>query len=200
MPLKKRRKHRLPIMEVNIVTMMDMITTLLFFLILMGFSHYFILPANPLKASDRAKELDKPIFTLSVTAKAQKEVLILLGPIKGLGAQYLNELNQFLNKEFQGDEDIGFLKILKENEWGLYKNKIREILKIIKRSFPNEKQVVVAFADKIKYQQMIDLISWVRGEEVKLKQSLRIIMEENMGNKTDLFPEIILSEWKESIK
>jgi len=113
---KKIRKHPLPDAEVNVIPLMDILTTLLFFLIIVSsMANFSILKGSglPPVSSDNAPGKKKPVFTLQVVIKSSKFALVWLGPIKGLKSTNVSVLSRHLSRKFVGNPTSGFLIRLK---------------------------------------------------------------------------------------
>src|SRR3954470_21049184 len=74
----------LPPEELNIVSLMDILTTMLFFLILFAsFSNFAVLKGSSLVSSSTPGD-PKPVFTLKVHMRSDKSYEIWLGPTTGI--------------------------------------------------------------------------------------------------------------------
>lgn len=203
MSLKRNRvfKHQLPKGELNVVSLMDILTTLLFFLLLAAsFTRLAALDAsgfisNKSFAQEEAKK--KPVFTLEVIVHDPKSATIWLGPLTGLSAAHEPDLNRYLALQFKGDANAGFTRKLEANDPHALVSLIQQALIPIKKSFPGETTAVVAFTDRVPYQQMVDSIAGVKslGES---REGVKVSNAIGMPESTKvLFPEIVISEWGE---
>jgi hypothetical protein len=202
MSLKRAYRKKLPFSgEINVVSLMDILTTLLFFLLLSvsfqqlssldtsGFLSNKLIVDNPDK---------KPVFTLEVILHSPTKASIWLGPLKGLHVMAQDQLIETLRASYTGgDGSEGFVRKVDGKDLPELLSKIQEDLIPIKRSFPEELAAVVAFTDGIKYQEMVDAVTAVRGigpkqEGFELRNSI------GQREKTKiLFPNLVISEWVE---
>jgi biopolymer transport protein ExbD len=156
---KRKKKHALPIVEINVVSLMDIITTLLFFLILIiSFTNYSIIKGSALSLGKMTEEKPKPTFSLRITVKNRKSARILIGPTKDLTVVNKNSLNSYLSSYFSGSPTKGFTKIVASSNEDAFQQRIQRILIRLKRGFPHETKAILAFADPVHYQRTIDLI------------------------------------------
>lgn len=198
--LLKKRKHKLklPIVEVNIVSLMDIITTLLFFLILiLGVTNYSILQASALSLGISSKKDNKPTFSLKVSLIHHRKAILHLGPIKGLKMIKATSFRRYMRKKFSGNPQKGYSKVLYgKNSNSLIKN-IQKSLVRMKKAFPHEMKAVAVFSDKVKYQKFIDMVGAIRtlGPASKPFPLTNLIGQKEKTKV--LFPEVIVSEWNE---
>lgn len=201
MSLKRARvfKHKLPKGELNVVSLMDILTTLLFFLLLAAsFTRLASLDASGFISnksfSDQGK---KPTFTLEVIINDAKSASVWLGPLTGLRVAHEGELNRYLGLQFHGDAASGYTRKLEANDPHALVALIQQALIPIKKSFPDELTAVVAFTDRVPYQQVVDSIAGVKSlddQHEAVHVSTAIGTSENTKV---LFPEIVISEWGE---
>jgi len=202
MSLKLSYRRKLPFSgEINVVSLMDILTTLLFFLLLSvsfqqlssldtsGFLSNKLLVDNPDK---------KPQFTLEVIFHSPQQASIWLGPLKGLRVMAQDDLVKMLQASYTGgDGSEGFLRKVDAKDLPELLARVQEGLIPIKRSFPEELSAVIAFTDGIKYQEMVDAVTAVRSMGPKA-ESFEIRNSIGQREKTKvLFPNLVISEWIE---
>jgi biopolymer transport protein ExbD len=192
---KKMRKIHLPTGELNIVSLMDVMTTLIFFIIMMaGFGDFFSIPANPLEMGTPQKE-KKPVFTLKVTVMSDQKIAVWVGPIKDLKVENKDELKELLHTSFMGNEYRGYRREITHTDNTELLKEVQKVLINLKKLFPNEMKAVVAIGGKVKYQGSVDTISTIRT----LASEAEPLLLKNLLGKEEktrvLFPEIVLSEW-----
>lgn len=193
---KSRARHGLPPAEVNVISLMDVLTTLLFFILMVSsFSKFSIMDAVPLSMG-KGSDDKKNVFALEVRIKGEKSAEIWLGPIDGLKLSQEGDFNRYLKRYFSGSSKQGYSKKL----WAKDKDKlvaeIRKYLQGIKKGFPHENRVVVSFVDQIKYQDMITTMGAVR-EIASNDQAFEIVNFIDKKEKTRvLFPQVVFSEGK----
>lgn len=201
MALKKRKvRNELPTPEMNITSLMDVLTTLIFFIVMMaGFNQTFVLQATPLTSGKPTNTEQKPVFTLKVAVLSETTARLWLGPVEGLSPVKMPELEAFLKSRFSGNSTIGFSRALVEKDSAKLLRSLQEILAKIKISFPHETKAVVAFADRVSYQTTVNVISSVRS----IPRQKPPVETVNLLGKKELtrvlFPELIISEWSEEI-
>lgn len=192
---RKMRKINLPHGELNIVSLMDVLTTLIFFIIMMaGFGDFFSIPANPLEMGIPPKE-KTPTFTLKVTAMSDNKISIWLGPVKDLKVQNQEELNELIHNSFKGSEKRGYTREITHTDNTEVLKETQKTLISLKKLFPYEMKAVVSIGSKVKYQGSVDTISKVR---TLASEEEPIVLKNALGKEEKtrvLFPEIILSEW-----
>jgi biopolymer transport protein ExbD len=201
MLLKKRAfKLHLPQGEMNVVSLMDILTTLLFFLLTMaaftrlgGLEGQGLLN-NYLTAESTDK---KPVFTLQVVFHTPQKASIWLGPIADLRPNSPEELSKSLRSTWQGDEARGFMKDVQAVDWATLLASVQKELLPVKRGFPSELGAVAAFTDAMSSQQMIDAMASLRSLPEK-EAPIDVINAVGQPERTRvLFPALILSEWVE---
>ena len=193
MLLKKKKRHGRPPVEVNIVSLMDVLTTLLFFILMaMTFSNFSILDASALISGTPEKE--KNVFALKIIIKSKKHAVIQLGPIDGLKMIRKNWFERYLSKNYSGSPQNGYFRSVKGRNITNLLSKVQQILINIKKSFPHENKVVLAFNDKIKYQNMISSMNEMRTLP-KNKKAFELTNFIGRKEKTRvLFPMVVLAE------
>lgn len=195
-PKKKRNKHSLPDEDLNITSLMDILTTLLFFILMvMSMQKFSVLESTSLTAGEESKD-NKPTFTLQVTVHSEKFANIWLGPIDKLDKKMVDKksLYSFLKRNFEGKDKEGFSRKVEGKDLNDVINKVQTNLIAIKKGFPNEMNAVLSFRDKITYQQMIDAISGIR----ELGPKREGFIYRNLANQREkskvLFPQVIIAE------
>lgn len=192
---KKKNKHRLPAVEVSVVSLMDILTTLLFFLLLFAsFTKFTIMPATSLPAPSAENEEKKPMFVLEITLRDPRNATIWLGPTAELKVVDPDSLMAFMSKRFEGNSQTGFYRKIEGSDLKSLLKTVQMNLVEIKKSFPSENKAVVAISDRINYQSMIDAVTTVRS----LSDDDQAFTLTNLLGKTErtkvLFPEVVLSE------
>lgn len=191
---KKKRKHGLPPVEVNIVSLMDILTTLLFFILMaMSFSNFSIMEAEALLAG-KPSDQKKNVFALRVVINSPRYATIQLGPIEGLKVPNKGWFYAYLNRNYSGNPKVGYFRKLYAKDINKLMSKVQNILKSIKKGFPHEHKVVVAFRDRIKYQDMIQAMNEVQTLP-DFKEAFEITTLIGTKEKTRvLFPSVVLAE------
>lgn len=197
---KKMRKINLPMGELNIVSLMDVLTTLIFFIIMMaGFGDFFSIPTNPLEMGTPPKE-KKPVFALKVTVMNEQKIAIWLGPVKDLEPQSRDELKELLSSSFVGNERRGYRREITHTDNNELLKELQKLLIKLKNHFPNEMKAAVSIGSQVKFQNSVDTISTVRtlaSEEEPLTINNALGKPEKSRI---LFPEVIISEWEDGVK
>lgn len=191
---KKRRKTNVPPAEVNITSLMDILTTLLFFILMVtSLSNFSVLDISSLVAGD-PEDKDKKVFALQVKFQGSKRAVIELGPTVGLKIVNSKRFYKFLNRNFKGNMKTGYTKIVWAKTHEEVVTKLAKFLIPIKKAFPHEHKAIVAFRDDVIYSDMIRGMGSVReipeGTE-GFKQTNFVGQEEKTRV---LFPQVILSE------
>ncbi len=189
---KKKNKHRLPEAELNITSLMDILTTLLFFILMvMSFNKLTILNGSSIKSGVASDSEDKQVFTLKVTVNNEKYAEIYLGPIDKLKKVDERALYRHLDRRFKGSKSNGYSKkVWAKNKAQLFERIQKEMLGI-KLGFPHEHKVVIAFDDKVEYQTMIDSMSALK-QYPEMYESKNLLGQSETSN--ILFPQVILAE------
>lgn len=199
MLLKKKRntfKHPLPPMEINVVSLMDILTTLLFFLLLIAtFSKLAIVPGHALSQQAAGTENSGDSFLLQVVFAKPEAAFLLLGPVQNLKAVKSSELRAYLKAQFRGNEEDGYIKKIESSSPKELIARIHLELKRLKESFPGETQAIAAFSPDFSYEMMVEALDQIRSLSPKeAKLQLKTLLGEKI--ETDiLFPEVIISEW-----
>jgi len=199
MALRKRKiKKELPAPEINITSLMDVLTTLIFFIIMMAnFNQFMVLNANPLQTGKNSETDKKPVFTLKVAIIDDRTAKLWLGPIAQLPMVNPEQNVKYLKSRFSGSVQTGFNRIIKEPSSEKLLSTLQDVLSYIKKAFPHETKAVVAFTDRIEYQLTIDVIAAVRSlSEDKTALEVVNLLGKKENTKV-LFPEIIVAEWSE---
>jgi biopolymer transport protein ExbD len=193
---KNRRKKRfeLPNGEVNVISLMDILTTMLFFLlVLASFANLSVVKSKSLVQGE-PDEKPKPTFTLEIKVLDDKKAELFLGPIDKIDVYNRKNLESYLRKRFKGNPKVGYTRTLASANPERLRNWIQKILMKIKVGFPFENKVVISFSDNIDYQNMIHTISMARsiadGED-----SIEVLSQNGrMENSRVLFPQVIVAE------
>ena len=193
---KGRRKKRFPLPqgEVNIISLMDILTTMLFFLlVLASFANLSVVKSKSLVQGEPDEE-PKPTFALEIKMVNDKTAELFLGPIEKLDVQNRKELETYLRKRFKGNPKTGYSRRIGSASNERLNDFLQKILVYIKKGFPFENKVVVSFSDTITYQEMIDTIGTVRQLSEK-EDSFEFV---NLNGRRELsrvlFPEVIVAE------
>ncbi|MGE0615226.1 MAG: biopolymer transporter ExbD [Bacteriovoracia bacterium] len=195
-PKRKRRRHELPAAEISVVSLMDVLTTLLFFLLMMsGKDNFFVVPAasNP---PGKTVEDTKPKFALQVILKDSRTAYVWLGPYGGLRVHEEGTFTAWVSQHFKGNPEDGFYRKIEATGAEELRSSIQDTLITIKQSFPEEKNAVAAFSDKVPYQEVVDIVNAVR----ELPNARALAVKRPVGGKTVstvLFPQVVVSEWNE---
>ncbi len=204
---QRMRKSQLPNGELNITSLMDILTTLIFFIVLLaGFNNFFEIPANPLSMGRSTTTQKKAAFTLEVTVEKPTVLKIWLGPINGLNITNGSRLRNFLRRNFRGNDAVGFTRIVENRNPKVALQSMQKLLIQIKKGFPNKYRAVVAFDGGISYQTMINAISAVRSYRDRSATPEPDSGTSRMPSSTTannqfaeqgiaLFPEVVISEW-----
>ena len=192
---KSRRRAALPKAEVNVVSLMDILTSLLFFLILfISFQQLTVIQATALPQGASEQDDQKPTFVLQVNFLNKKNAQIVLGPTKGLK---MVEERKFVRRmrSYRGRSQVGFLKKIRARNAKHLIQKIQKALIPIRQSFPHKNKITLAFSDQMTYQQIIDSMSGLKS----LTANQKPFLQKNLLGKTEktrvLFPEIMIMEW-----
>ncbi len=192
---KRRRKHSLPIVDVNVVPLMDILTTMLFFLVVMaGLSKFSVLFGGSDLPGIAEEQDKKPKFAMELTIPDNKQMTIRIGALNGIKVIQKDRLLKHLDEKFSGSENSGFSKTIQA--WSLKKmlSVLQTHLVKIKQSFPHEVRVSLIVSDKVDYQDIISVIAAVRG----LPGEVDAFSVETFLGKTknikELFPDVIIRE------
>lgn len=190
---KKKNKHPLPDGEVNVTSLMDIMTTLLFFILMvLSFNKVTIIDAFA-PQSGAASDEKKKVFTLKVAYPEKGKVEIILGPLDELKIVDEGDLISFLQQGYKGNKSSGFRKTVSHKDPAKLQHLVREALKGIKRGFPHEHQVTLALSDKVVYQDMIYMM-----EALKTLPENEALNVKNLIGKHErtnvLFPQVVLVE------
>ncbi len=198
--MQRKRKEMMQ-SELTIISLMDVLTTLLFFLLATSsFSQFAILTASSMSQSASPPKEDKPKFSLQIAMSSPNDVAIFLGPAAKLPIRDKARLYQYLSQNFKGNENIGWVRQIRGPQAREVLARVQETLKVIKLGFPHENQAVVVFADPVPYQETIEAISAVRS-----------LPDTDPGFRMDkltggseltrvLFPEIVVSEMEGDLR
>ena len=194
--LKKRVKHKLPDCEVNVTPLMDILTTLLFFIMMVMSMHRFSIIESTSLTAGEPSENPEPTFTMQITVQSMKELDVWIGPTEGLDKKINgpSEFYRFISKRFKGNPKQGYsLNIKANNKVDLF-TKLQDHLIEIKKSFPFENKAVVSFKDEIRFQDVIDTLGSVR--ELSASSDGFVITGIGMDKEMNkvLFPQVIIGE------
>ncbi len=192
----KNDRHRpsLPSEEVNITSLMDILTTLLFFILMISsFTNYSVIGGNALISGTPSTE-EKKVFSLQVRVVDGTKGTIELGPIDGLNIVGRDSFSKYLNRSFQGSGTNGFSKSISGSDNKDFLKKLKKELIVIKQAFPTENKAILAISDAVKYQDMINDLSAMRELEESDKGFELVNLVGQKEKVRFLFPEIILSE------
>lgn len=185
----------LPPEELNIVSLMDILTTMLFFLILFAsFSNFAVLKGSALVSSSTPGD-PKPVFTLKIHLKSEKNIEVWLGPTTGI--KTLVDEGK-LNRAFNGNGSAsrGYTKNLSSPDPKNLLKQLRNTLAFIKMAFPHDTKAVLAVNDNVSYQGVITTMTSVRTMDEKDEAfTVKTLLGQTEKTKV-LFPEVILSEEK----
>lgn len=192
--MKRKRKFALEENEVNVVPLMDILTTMLFFLILMASSANFstiIAISDMLSAPSNEKE--KPKFDMVISVKNIKRAEVLLSDVSKLKVINKGSFQSYLGKKFRKSPYGHRAVIFGKNPKDLVK-KLQPYLVRIKQAFPHEIKATLALSDKINYQDMIHFIESTStipetDESFKVENLLGHVRMSKV-----LFPEVALQE------
>jgi biopolymer transport protein ExbD len=192
---KKKKKHTLPQVEVNIISLMDVLTTLLFFILMVtSFTKYSVLDASSMSSGEPSDD-KKNVFSLKITINNKKSSVVYLGPVRGVKMVNEKALFRFLRRNgFKGNQDAGFTRKIWGKDYEKNLKRMQKYLIGIKKAFPHEFKAVLALSDKVEYQKMIDAMSKLRtlGDEEDA-----FVYETLVGQKEKtriLFPQVIIAE------
>ncbi len=191
----RRKKHRIPLAEINVVSLMDILTTLLFFLILSAnFVEFGAVQAKSSSPEVSTQSDPKPVFALDITLKSPTSARIYLGPIAKLKFQKSDQLNGLIQRQFKGNERLGYLSTIEGRSTKEMIAKLQGLLIPIKQSFPHETKAVLSLADPLVYEDWIQVMNGIQsmGDEGKAFPLT------NALGKTEktvvLFPTVLVSE------
>ncbi len=192
---KLRNKHRLPVIEVNVVSLMDILTTLLFFLVFAAnFQNFSILEGKATPAGTSTSD-QKPSFALDITLLKDNQARIYLAPISKLEVQQRSTLLKMIQSRFKGNESLGYLTLVNGRTPTELKQKIQSILVVIKKSFPNEMKAMLTVADPIGYQSMIHLLASIRELDNDRKPFQVRSPQGTLELSRVLFPMVLIQEY-----
>ena len=195
-----RFKQELPAGEMNVVSLMDILTTLLFFLLVAAsFTHISGIDATGFLTNYLAVDNPnrKPTFTLQVALINDRKASILIGSLDGLKITDQEALLAYLKGQYQGEPAHGFTRTVEAADFKALLTEVQRSLVQIKKSFPSEFAAIAAFSDGVTYQQMIDSMAAIRSLDEK-EQGFEVVNAVGKREKTKvLFPTVIVSEWSE---
>ncbi len=190
---KRQNKHRLPEGDINIVSLMDILTSLLFFILLLASTAKFSV-INAFSSISGKDEEKKERFSLQVDIDSRGSAQVILGPIAKLKMVNGKRLKRYLRRNFIGNSKKGYTR----KYWGKTNKQLLKRIQFalvkIKQGFPHESNMVLAINDRIKYQNVINSMGAMReiasdAKAFKEKNLLGIVRMSRV-----LFPGIILME------
>jgi len=159
----------------------------------MSFSNFSIMEAEALLAG-KPSEQKKNIFALRVIIQNATLATIQLGAIEGLKIANQDSFYDYLKKNYSGSPQIGFFKKLNAKNHTDLLLKIQDTLVMIKKGFPHEHKIVLAFSDQVEYQNMVLAMNEVQSLSDK-RDAFQITTLVGSKEKTRiLFPSVVLSE------
>lgn len=190
---KRKNKHPLIDSNVNVTSLMDIMTTLLFFILMvLSFNKLTIIDAFAPQAG-AVNDDKKKVFSLKVDYPEDGKVIIKLGPLDELKMVGESELMSFLENNYKGTKSSGFEKTIIQKDSVKMKSQIHAALRGIKKAFPYEHKVTLALDDKIRYQQMVSMMEGLK----QVPQGQAMELKNLIGKKeitTVLFPQVVLVE------
>lgn len=195
---KKKNKHQLPDGDVNVTSLMDILTTLLFFILMvMSLQNFSVMESTSLLSTESDSEDNKPVFTLQITISDEKNGSIFVGPTAELEKKMVDKKRfyAFMSNNFKGDAKNGFYKNVASMDYKKLLYSIQRVLIGVKKGFPSELKAVASFTDKVSYQQMIDSLTAIRElspEDDAVVYRLPVTNEKELTKV--LFPQIIIAE------
>jgi len=199
MPLRLSRKLKkrqsLPLPEVNIVSLMDILTTLLFFLVIFAsFSKYSSLNASALVFGKPSAD-QKQRFDLRIRFDHPKRATLLLGPFDKLKSSERSDLERLIGREFQREQDGGVKKTIYGKSTEDLVRRLQAVLIPIKKAFPHETGALVLVGDRIDYQEFVDLLGGVRELSPKEEPLTLTTLVGTKETSRVLFPGVSVGEW-----
>lgn len=160
---RKKRKYCLPETEVNVVPLMDILTSMLFFMVLLlSFSDYSSLFAVSEMLTTSAPSDQKPRFDMAIAITSPRRLEIHLGAIHSLKIINETDLLKYLRKNhFRGNEKEGYKKVLRAPDFKKLAGRLPPYLTRIKQAFPHESKATLVLNDKLNFQDIITLIEKV---------------------------------------
>mgnify|MGYP001002259003 CR=1 FL=1 len=191
---KKSIKTELPSADINITSLMDILTTMLFFLILfISFADFSVLKGMALTMGTPTESEKKPTFTMKITVSQNNSAQLWIGPTKGLRIVDEGNFNKAM-RGFSGSPTTGFKRTFRGANSKVWIKDLQKVLIEVKKAFPHELKAVLALEDDVQYQLMIDSMRAVRmlGDEIPAFQ-LKDWVGKTETTKV-LFPQVIISE------
>jgi len=200
MALKKSKPRKiLPAPDLNITSLMDVLTTLIFFIVMMAsFNNLMTIPATPLHSGKPADSSEnRPTFTLKIAVLSDTVIKMFVGPTQELDVINRAQFDKYMRSQFTGTPQTGYNRVISTKDKSALFPKLQGVLSKIKESFPSETKAVVAFGDQVSYQTTVDALAGVRS----LAPGQTAVPVKAIPGKADLtrvlFPEVIISEWSE---
>lgn len=157
---KKNKKIILEQSEVNVVPLMDILTTMLFFLILMASAaNYATLFGSGQEGSGTATDQVK--FDIAVALHHDKSATIHLTDPNYLKPINPDSMSAFIQKRYRSSGNKIISREFSAKDINDLARKVQEDLKVIKTHFPLEKNLTLAIADKVSYQQMLIMMDYI---------------------------------------
>lgn len=191
--MKRKRNVLIEQGEVNVVPLMDVLTTMLFFLILMASSANF---TALLGKSDEvgAESTDKKQrFDLVIALESNRKAKIYFGNFYQLKMVESASFKKHMKRYFKHQGPTGHQKVIYAKNHEQLLEKIQTQLIRIKQAFPHEQKISFAVGNNIEYQKMIASMDSLTA--VPSDKSFRL--ENFIGQVRTarvLFPEISLQE------
>ena len=196
--LRKKRsfKINLPAGELNIISLMDVLTTLLFFLLIAAAaSNFSIISGYGVPANlPSGKEDNTPKFMMEIMVQPANETTIWIAPIAGLRVSNPQVFVAYLQANFSGNLETGFMRKVKGADMKSLALALQDALVPVKKAFPRETTAILAFTNQVPYQDVLDLLSAV-GSIPDQAPAFEVV--DFFGQKSlsrVLFPQTIISE------
>ena len=179
--------------EVNVVSLMDVLTTMLFFLILMASATNFATLNSESTLIGKDSDDKKQRFDLVVSYKSSRRASIILGQFDELRLIDKSDFKRYVRRKFRSKGSIGYERKLYGKTIEELRDKVERELKRIKQAFPHEVKVTLAVGNNVKYQQMIHMMHqlMITGEDEFFK-STNLIGQTRLIR--TLFPTVTLQD------
>ncbi|MCK5884080.1 MAG: biopolymer transporter ExbD [Bacteriovoracaceae bacterium] len=179
--------------EVNVVSLMDVLTTMLFFLILMASATNFTTINSESSLIGKDSDDKKQRFDLVVSYKSSRRASIILGRFNELKLIEKRDFKRYIRRKFRSKGSIGYERKLYGKTIKQLRDKVEKELKRIKQAFPHEVKVTLAVGNNVKYQQMLHMMHqlMITGEDEFFK-STNLIGQTRLIR--TLFPSVTLQE------
>lgn len=199
--LIKKRNFRLPENDVNVVPLMDILTTTLFFLIVLASTMKFSSLTGSSEIPGAAStEPTKDKFDLVVYFKSKNEIELHLGKIDKLNVVDRNAFQGYLSGHFISDNRTnGFVstfKIGKDYEQSL--KSMSSVLQRIKMAFPQETKITLLVVDEVSYELVVHTMEFLVGIPEGMAPFKIMDKSGQPSLSRELFPSISVQEsWME---